>query len=166
MALKDYPNARVFGDIGCYTLGFMAPFKALHTCVEMGASITMAVGASLMGGFPMVGVIGDSTFTHSGMTGLLDAVNEKANVTICISDNETTAMTGGQDSAGTGKIERICIALGVEPEHVRTIIPLPKNHEEMTRIIREEIEYPGVSVIVSRRECIQTAKRRVATKKQ
>jgi indolepyruvate ferredoxin oxidoreductase alpha subunit len=75
-------------------------------------------------------------------------------------------MTGGQDSAGTGKIERICIAIGVEPEHVRTIIPLPKNHEEMTRIIREEIEYPGVSVIVSRRECIQTAKRRVATKKQ
>ena len=115
---------------------------------------------------PMVGVIGDSTFTHSGMTGLLDAVNEGADVTICISDNETTAMTGGQDSAGTGKLERICIALGVEPEHVRTIIPLPKNYAEMEKVIREEIEYHGVSVIVSRRECIQTAKRHAAAKKQ
>ena len=165
-ALEDYSGARVFGDIGCYTLGYMPPFKALHTCVEMGASVTMAVGASLMGGYPMVGVIGDSTFTHSGMTGLLDAVNENADVTICISDNETTAMTGGQDSAGTGKLERICIALGVEPEHVRTIIPLPKNYAEMEKVIREEIEYHGVSVIVSRRECIQTAKRHAAAKKQ
>ena len=165
-ALEGYPGARVYGDIGCYTLGYMPPFKALHTCVEMGASVTMAVGSSLMGGYPMVGVIGDSTFTHSGMTGLLDAVNEQADVTICISDNETTAMTGGQDSAGTGKLERICIALGVEPEHVRTVIALPKNYAEMEKVIREEIEYHGVSVIVSRRECIQTAKRHAAAKKQ
>ena len=111
-------------------------------------------------------MVGDSTFTHSGMTGLLDAVNEHADVTICISDNETTAMTGGQDSAGTGKIEAICIALGVAPEHVRTIIPLAKNYDEMVRIIKEELEYHGVSVIVSRRECIQTAKRHAAAKKQ
>ncbi len=158
-ALKGYEGARVFGDIGCYTLGYMPPFKSLHTCVEMGASITMAVGASLSGGYPMVAVIGDSTFTHSGMTGLLDAVNEGADVTVCISDNETTAMTGGQDSAGTGKIEKICIALGVEPEHVHTIVPLPKNYAEMEETIRRELDYHGVSVIVSRRECIQTAKR-------
>ena len=166
MALEGYKGARVYGDIGCYTLGYMPPFKALHTCVEMGASVTMAVGSALMGGYPMVGVVGDSTFTHSGMTGLLDAVNEHADVTICISDNETTAMTGGQDSAGTGKIEAICIALGVAPEHVRTIIPLAKNYDEMVRIIKEELEYHGVSVIVSRRECIQTAKRHAAAKKQ
>lgn len=161
-ALESYGGARVFGDIGCYTLGYMPPFKSLHTCVEMGASITMALGASISGAYPMVAVIGDSTFTHSGMTGLLDAVNEKADITVCISDNETTAMTGGQDSAGTGKIEQICIALGVEPEHVRTVIPLPKNYAEMEKIIREEVEYHGVSVIVSRRECIQTAKRHAA----
>ena len=166
MALEPYPGARVYGDIGCYTLGYMPPFKALHTCVEMGASITMAIGSSLSGGYPMVAVIGDSTFTHSGMTGLLDAVNEKADITVCISDNETTAMTGGQDSAGTGKIERICMALGVEPEHVRTIIPLPKNYDEMCSTIREELDYHGVSVIVSRRECIQTAKRHAAAKKK
>ena len=156
---KDYPTARVFSDIGCYTLGYMAPFNAIHTCVEMGASFTMAQGAAYCGTWPAVGVLGDSTFTHSGMTGLLDAINGKADVVLCISDNLTTAMTGGQDSAGTGRIEAICAGLGVEPEHIRTIVPLPKNYPEMEQIIREEIEYHGVSVIVSRRECIQTLKR-------
>ena len=84
---------------GCFTLGANAPFNAINSCVDMGASITMAKGAADGGLFPAVAVIGDSTFTHSGMTGLLDCVNENANVTIVISDNETTAMTGGQDSA-------------------------------------------------------------------
>ena len=157
--MQHYPGGKVFSDIGCYTLGYMAPLNAVDTCVEMGASFTMAQGAAYSGLWPAVGVIGDSTFTHSGMTGLLDAVNAKADVTLCISDNLTTGMTGGQDSAGTGRIEAICAGLGVEPEHIRTIIPLPKNYEEMEKVIREEIEYHGVSVIVSRRECIQTAKR-------
>ena len=93
------------------------------------------------------------------MTGLLDAVNDKSNITVIISDNLTTGMTGGQDSAGTNKFEAICIGLGVEPEHVRVVVPLPKNMEEITRTIREEIEYNGVSVIIPRRECIQTAAR-------
>ena len=156
---KDYPTARVFSDIGCYTLGYMSPFNAIHTCVEMGASFTMAQGAAYSGTWPAVGVIGDSTFTHSGMTGLLDAVNGNADVVLCISDNLTTAMTGGQDSAGTGRIEAICAGLGVDPAHIRTIVPLPKNYPDMERVIREEIEYHGVSVIVCRRECIQTARR-------
>ena len=156
---KDYPTARVFSDIGCYTLGYMAPFNAIHTCVEMGASFTMAQGAAYSGTWPAVGVIGDSTFTHSGMTGLLDAVNGNADVVLCISDNLTTAMTGGQDSAGTGRIEAICTGLGVDPAHIRTIVPLPKNYPDMEKVIREEIEYHGVSVIVCRRECIQTARR-------
>ncbi|MEE1120543.1 MAG: thiamine pyrophosphate-dependent enzyme [Prevotella sp.] len=152
----EYPDHRIFGDIGCYTLGALPPFKALSSCVDMGASITMAKGAADAGLFPAIAVIGDSTFTHSGMTGLLDAVNDKSNITIVISDNLTTGMTGGQDSAGTNKFEAICIALGVEPEHVRVVVPLPKNMPEITRIIREEIEYNGVSVIIPRRECIQT----------
>ena len=156
---KDYPTARVFSDIGCYTLGYMAPFHAIHTCVEMGASFTMAQGAAYSGTWPAVGVLGDSTFTHSGMTGLLDAVNMNADVVLCISDNLTTAMTGGQDSAGTGRIEAICAGLGVDPAHIRTIVPLPKNYPDMEKVIREEIEYHGVSVIVCRRECIQTARR-------
>ena len=156
---KDYPTAHVFSDIGCYTLGYMAPFNAIHTCVEMGASFTMAQGAAYSGTWPAVGVLGDSTFTHSGMTGLLDAVNSNADVVLCISDNLTTAMTGGQDSAGTGRIEAICAGLGVDPAHIRTIVPLPKNYPDMEKVIREEIEYHGVSVIVCRRECIQTARR-------
>ena len=153
------------GDIGCYTLGALPPFKALSSCVDMGASITMAKGAADAGLFPAIAVIGDSTFTHSGMTGLLDAVNDKSNITVIISDNLTTGMTGGQDSAGTNKFEAICIGLGVEPEHVRVVVPLPKNMEEITRTIREEIEYNGVSVIIPRRECIQTAARHAKERK-
>lgn len=157
--LKEYDNSRVFGDIGCYTLGYLPPYQALHSVVDMGASITMAKGAADAGQFPSVAVIGDSTFTHSGMTGLLDAVNEKTNMVVVISDNLTTGMTGGQDSAGTGRIENICRGLGVEPEHVRVVVPLPQNMEEMQNVIREEINYNGVSVVIPRRECIQTARR-------
>lgn len=155
----EYENPRIFGDIGCYTLGALSPFNAIDACVEMGASITMAKGASDAGQFPSFAVIGDSTFTHSGMTGLLDCVNSNANVVIVISDNLTTGMTGGQDSAGTGKIEDICRGLGVHPDHVRVVVPLPKNMEEIKNTLREEIEYCGVSVVIPRRECIQTAKR-------
>jgi indolepyruvate ferredoxin oxidoreductase alpha subunit len=163
--VKTYEGAKVFSDIGCYTLGALPPFRAIDSCVDMGASITMAKGAADAGAFPSICVIGDSTFTHSGMTGLLDCVNEQTPVTIIISDNETTAMTGGQNSAGTGRLEAICQGIGVEPEHIRTMIPLKKNYEEMKRIIREEIEYKGVSVLIPRRECIQTLKRKHSAKK-
>jgi len=163
--LLDYPNARVFGDIGCYTLGFLPPYKAIHSCVDMGASITMAKGAADAGQWPALAVIGDSTFTHSGMTGLLDAVNANANITVIISDNLTTAMTGGQDSAGTNKFEAICRGLGVDENHLHVVVPLPKNMPEITRIIREEIEYRGLSVIIPRRECMQTLQRHLKMKK-
>lgn len=157
--IREYKDYKVFGDIGCYTLGALPPFRAIHTCVDMGASITMAKGAADAGLWPAIAVIGDSTFTHSGITGLLDAVNAKANITIVISDNLTTAMTGGQDSAGTNRLESICQGVGVEPEHIRVVVPLPKNMEEIAAILREEINYRGVSVIIPRRECIQTLKR-------
>ena len=156
---REYPNPRIFGDIGCYTLGALSPFHAIHACVEMGASVTMAKGAADAGQHPSIAVIGDSTFTHSGMTGLLDCVNSKANVVILISDNLTTGMTGGQDSAGTGRLEQICEGLGVEKEHIRVVVPLPKNMEEIKAALREEIDYNGVSVVIARRECIQTLKR-------
>jgi indolepyruvate ferredoxin oxidoreductase alpha subunit len=151
--------ARVFSDIGCYSLSWLAPFHAIDTVVEMGASITMAKGAADAGLHPAVAVIGDSTFTHSGMTGLLDAVNENSNITVVISDNLTTGMTGGQDSAGTGRLEQICAGIGVAPEHIRVVVPLPKNMEQIKEMIRQEIAYNGVSVIIPRRECIQTLKR-------
>ena len=162
----EYEGARIFGDIGCYTLGALPPFRAIDSCVDMGASITMAKGAADAGVFPAIAVIGDSTFTHSGMTGLLDAINDNANITVVISDNLTTAMTGGQDSAGTNKFEAICLGLGLAPEHVRVVVPLPKNMEEITRTIREEIEYKGVSVIIPRRECMQTLQRKLRNKKK
>ena len=163
--LADYPDARVFGDIGCYTLGALPPFRAIDTCVDMGASITMAKGAADAGVHPAVAVIGDSTFTHSGMTSLLDAVNDNAAITVILSDNLTTAMTGGQDSAGTHKFEAICLALGVEREHLHVVVPLQKNMEEITRIIREELEYKGVSVIIPQRECMQTLARKQRQKR-
>ena len=163
--LEEYESPKVFGDIGCYTLGFLSPFNAIDTVVDMGASITMAKGAADAGQHPAVAIIGDSTFTHSGMTGLLDAINENSPITVIISDNLTTGMTGGQDSQGTGKLEEICLGLGADPAHVRTIDSLPKNVEQMKELFREEIEYPGLSVIISRRECIQTARRHAGQKK-
>jgi indolepyruvate ferredoxin oxidoreductase alpha subunit len=158
--LKAYEAPKVFGDIGCYTLGALPPFRSIDSCIDMGAAITMAKGASDAGVHPSVAVIGDSTFAHSGMTGLLDCVDENSPVTIIILDNETTAMTGGQDSTGKGRIEAICEGIGVAKEHIRVMVPLPKNYEDMKKIIREEIEYQGVSVVIPRRECIQTLKRK------
>ena len=163
--LKEYDNPRVFGDIGCYTLGFLPPFRAIHSCVDMGASITMAKGAADAGQWPAVAIIGDSTFTHSGMTGLLDAINENANITVIISDNLTTGMTGGQDSAGTNKFEAICHGLGLSDEHLKVVVPLPKNMPEITQMIRDEINYKGTSVIIPRRECMQTLQRHLKQKK-
>ena len=163
--LKEYDNPRVFGDIGCYTLGFLPPFRAIHSCVDMGASITMAKGAADAGQWPAVAIIGDSTFTHSGMTGLLDAINENADITVIISDNLTTGMTGGQDSAGTNKFEAICRGLGLSDEHLKVVVPLPKNMPEITQAIRDEINYHGTSVIIPRRECMQTLQRHLKQKK-
>lgn len=158
-ALDSYSKGRVFSDIGCYTLGALPPFEAINSCVDMGASITMAKGAADAGLRPAVAVIGDSTFSHSGMTGLLDAVNAGTPVKVIIVDNETTAMTGGQDSPGSGRLENIAVGLGVPSEHVRVITPLPRQHGDNVDVMREELAYEGVSVIIARRECIETAKR-------
>ncbi len=163
-SLADLEKGRVFSDIGCYTLSALPPFESINSCVDMGASITMAKGAADAGMFPTVAVIGDSTFTHSGMTGLLDVVNEKTPITVIILDNSTTGMTGGQTSAAFGKLENICRGIGVEPEHIRIIKPLRKNHEENIRIMKEELNYRGVSVIIPTRECIQTQNKRMREK--
>jgi indolepyruvate ferredoxin oxidoreductase alpha subunit len=165
-ALIEYSRGRVFSDIGCYTLGALEPFDAINSCVDMGASITMAKGAADAGYTPAIAVIGDSTFTHSGMTGLLDAVNDKSPITVVILDNATVAMTGGQNSSALGKIEAICEALGVEKDHIKVMNPSPKFHEENMNTFKEEIQYPGVSVIIPRRECLHTAARRIKEEKR
>ncbi len=164
--MEPFGKGRVFSDIGCYTLGALPPYNAINTCVDMGASVTMAKGAADAGLIPAVCVIGDSTFTHSGMTGLLDAVLQNSPITVIISDNSTTAMTGGQASHATGRLESICEGIGVPGEHIRILNPLKKYHGDNVQILREEIAYEGVSVIIAQRECIQTAtkKRKEARK--
>lgn len=165
-ALEQYTKGRVFSDIGCYTLGALEPFEAINTCVDMGASITMAKGAADAGFTPAVAVIGDSTFTHSGITGLLDAVNDKAPITVVILDNATVAMTGGQQSSATGKIEAICEAVGVDKDHIILMNPSPKYHDTNLKIFKSEIAHNGVSVIIPRRECIHTVARRKKEEKK
>ena len=124
----------------------------------------MAIGAADAGLIPSVAAIGDSTFTHSGITGLLDAVNNNSPITVFILDNSTTGMTGGQASSAFGKIEEICKGVGVEEDHIRLMKPLKKHHEENVNIIKEELDYMGVSVIIPRRECVQTLNRRMRAK--
>jgi indolepyruvate ferredoxin oxidoreductase alpha subunit len=119
----------------------------------------MAKGAADAGMFPSVCVIGDSTFTHSGITGLLDIVVENSPVTVIISDNSATAMTGGQKSHATGRLVNICKGLGVHPDHIITLVPLKKNHELNVQMLRQEILFHGPSVVIFQRECIQTSAR-------
>ncbi len=155
-ALKGFARPVVFSDIGCYTLGALPPYNAIHTCVCMGASVSMAKGGAEAGIYPSVAVIGDSTFAHSGITPLLDAVHSNTDMTVIILDNGTVAMTGTQPSFGTGEpLDRLIAGLGVAPEHIRVIVPLPKNHQENVKVIKEELNHHGVSVIIARRECIQ-----------
>jgi indolepyruvate ferredoxin oxidoreductase alpha subunit len=160
-ALQNYTPGRVFSDIGCYTLGALPPHSTINSCVDMGASITLAKGAADAGLFPAVAVIGDSTFTHSGMTGLLDIIIENAPVTVVISDNLTTGMTGGQQSSAYGLIEKIVLGLGLPEDRLKVLTPLKKYHAGNVEILREALQYKGTSVVVFRRECVQTAARRV-----
>lgn len=152
---QDFGDKQIFGDIGCYALGALEPYHTISTLVDMGASITMAKGAADAGVHPSIAMIGDSTFTHSGLTGLLDCVNDNTPVTIIINDNSTVGMTGGQESAALAKIKDICLGLGVEEAHLKVINPLAKYHEENVRIMRAELDYKGVSVIIPQRACIR-----------
>jgi indolepyruvate ferredoxin oxidoreductase alpha subunit len=161
LALAPFGRKIVTSDIGCYTLGFLPPYQAVETCMCMGASIGMARGAAEAGFHPVVATIGDSTFLHSGLTGLADAVAAKANLTLLVLDNSTTAMTGGQPTLlASAQLPELIRGLGVEPAHIRIINPLRKFTAENARIIKEEIEYRGVSVVIAARECIQTLKSR------
>lgn len=155
-------KAVVTTDIGCYTLGALPPLNAGDTCVEMGASIGVAVGmAKARGsGKGIVATIGDSTFLHSGMTGLLNAVNDGAGITVVIMDNRITAMTGGQFHPGTGRdmrgksvkpidLAKLCGALGVE----RIKIIDPYQVEETRKVLKEEMETDELSVVITNRPC-------------
>ncbi len=165
--LKDHAHARSFADIGCYTLGALPPYEAIHSCVDMGASISMAIGAARAGLHPAVAVIGDSTFMHSGMTPLVDAVLEDTPITVVILDNSTVGMTGGQHTAATGPdLVRVVRGLGVPEAHLRVVNPLPKERDAISKVLAEEIAHRGVSVIIAQRICIQEAKRRARDEKK
>ena len=165
-ALADFPQSLVTSDIGCYTLGYLEPYNAIETALCMGASIPMARGAADGGMHPAIATIGDSTFMHSGLTGLADAVAANTPMTIIILDNETTAMTGGQDTiVSSSQIKKAVLGLGVDPDHVIELVPLPKRKEENTAAMKKEFAYSGLSVIIAVRECIQTLKKKNLAKK-
>lgn len=156
-ALEGKESSRlVFSDIGCYTLGAYPPFEAIHSCLCMGASVSMAKSAGENGLKYAVAVLGDSTFNHSGITPLIEGVKRGTPFTTIILDNSTTGMTGGQETiCGLDALAKLIDGMGIDPDHVRTINPLPKYHEENTKVILEECEYRGPSVIIAKRKCVQ-----------
>lgn len=158
-------KAYVTGDIGCYTLGFIPPLSAMDTCVCMGASIGNAAGVVRV--VPpeekkqVVAVIGDSTFLHSGINGLMDMIYNNVPATVLILDNSITAMTGRQDNPASGytlmdqpasriDLPQLCSALGAR--HVRTIDPY--DLDEIRSVLEEEMNRPEPSVIVTNRPCV------------
>lgn len=163
LALKRL-GAVVTGDIGCYTLAALEPLSAMDTCVAMGSSIGMAVGMAASGGAdgPVVATIGDSTFLHSGVAALADAVYSQANITVLLLDNGTTAMTGGQEHPGTGTtlqgaeatavdLVGLCESLGVRD--IRVIDPYDMG--ATFNAIERAIAYVGPSVVITNRPCVE-----------
>jgi indolepyruvate ferredoxin oxidoreductase alpha subunit len=158
--LASFPDAVVTADIGCSTLGALPPYSAIETCVCMGASVGMAKGASDAGFHPVVAVIGDSTFLHSGVTPLLDAVASDTPMTLLILDNKTVAMTGGQPTIrSSSDLEALVRGLGVPPDHLHVLEAHPRRLAENTEVLRREVNHRGLSVIIGVRECVETAKR-------
>ena len=159
-AAAPFGGAHMLSDIGCYALGVAPPFRAVHSCVDMGASIAMAHGVSQTGAHPVICTIGESTFAHSGMTPLLGAARANANMTVVILDNATVGMTGAQDTMVCGdRLLGLIRGLGVDPEHLHVIEPLPKRHAANAELIRREIAHRGLSVIVSQRACIHVKRK-------
>jgi indolepyruvate ferredoxin oxidoreductase alpha subunit len=159
----------VTGDIGCYSLGAFPPLDRMDSILCMGGGISMAHGLEKAGEpCPVVGIVGDSTFFHSGITGLLDIVYNRGSSTIIVLDNRTTAMTGHQDHPGTGRtlmgeatkavsIEDIGRACGIE----RVCVINPYNLDQVSRVIFDEIAADEPSLIVSRAPCPLREKKRV-----
>jgi indolepyruvate ferredoxin oxidoreductase alpha subunit len=163
LALAGYELSIVNSDIGCYTLGALSPYRAIESCVCMGAAVGMAKGAADAGLHPVVAVIGDSTFLHSGVTPLMDAVAANTDMTLLILDNEAVGMTGAQETVlSSSRLEQVVLGVGVEPDHCRVIEPRPSRIEAMAEVVKEELEYRGLSVVIAARECIEHARRRKA----
>lgn len=159
-------NVAVMADIGCYSLGAVPPLNAVETIVCMGASLGMARGASQAGCKYTFGVIGDSTFLHSGVTNIIDAVSSKTPMTAIILDNSIVAMTGCQKTIlPSSQLEPLLLGLGVEKEHLRVLATNPTQLDENARVIAEEAEYRGLSVIIMVRECLEAFRIRTKAEK-
>jgi indolepyruvate ferredoxin oxidoreductase, alpha subunit len=155
----------VTGDIGCYTLSFMKPLEGLHSCICMGASIGMAHGMSKAlgekGKGKIVGVIGDSTFIHSGITPLLDMAYNRSNAVIVICDNRTTAMTGMQEHPATGFTLQGEKTMGVDLAALARVLGIesvrivdPHDLKAVKNVLKEELDRKGPSVVIARRSCV------------
>ena len=160
-AISGLESVAVTSDIGCYALGAQPPLAVPETIVCMGASVNMAKGASDAGIQYAIGVIGDSTFLHSGITPLIDAVSMKTPMTLVILDNSIVAMTGCQKTmVPSERLPEIIKGIGVEEEHVVLLDARKPNHEENVAALRREMDYRGISVVIFRRECIEAFKKR------
>ena len=159
-AMEGLEPSMVTADIGCYTLGALPPYSAIESCVCMGASIGMAKGAAEAGFRPVVAVIGDSTFLHSGMTPLLDAAAANTDMTVLILDNQTVGMTGAQDPVvPSARLDEVVRGLGVDPDHFHVLDAHPRKVAKNAEVLRHEIEHRGLSVVVARRACKMVVKR-------
>jgi indolepyruvate ferredoxin oxidoreductase alpha subunit len=151
-----YNELAICSDIGCYSLGATPPFEMGETIVCMGASIGMARGACEAGIPYAVALIGDSTFLHSGITGLIDAVASNTPLTIIILDNSTVAMTGCQTPMlPSARIKDIVLGAGADPAHVLELAAKKPAQAENAAVLKNEIEYRGLSVIIFKRECLE-----------
>jgi indolepyruvate ferredoxin oxidoreductase alpha subunit len=165
-ALKNIgkEDTRIFGDIGCYTLGVQDPYNAINTTVEMGASLSMAFGAAKVGYTPSIGIIGDSTFFHSGMPTLLSAAKSNVNVNLVILDNAIVGMTGQQYPVAADIAPTIAEATGFKEEQIHVLNPLPKETENNTKILEEVFAKDEPSLIIFKRHCVQAMRKKLYKK--
>jgi indolepyruvate ferredoxin oxidoreductase alpha subunit len=155
------PTVAVNSDIGCYTLGSLPPYSVSESTVCMGASIGMARGAAQAGIKYAMALIGDSTFLHSGIANLIDAINADTPMTAIILDNSTVAMTGCQETA-TPKagLKNLVLGLGLDAAHYVELEALPKNKDANIAALKGEMEHRGLSVVVFKRECLEAFRKR------
>jgi indolepyruvate ferredoxin oxidoreductase alpha subunit len=165
-ALAGLETFSVTADIGCYSLGALKPLEAIESIVCMGASIGMARGAADAGIPYAVAVIGDSTFLHSGITPLLDAVSANTPITVLILDNSTVAMTGCQPSIAHGPgLERAVLGTGLDPAHLRRLDAQRGKHADNVAVLRQEILHRGTSVVIMSRVCLEAFRKERAAAK-
>jgi indolepyruvate ferredoxin oxidoreductase alpha subunit len=157
----NHPSVAVLSDIGCYSLGATPPYEVPETIVCMGASVGMARGAAEAGIPYAIGIIGDSTFIHSGITGLIDAVSADTPMTLIILDNSIVAMTGCQETmVSSDKLKALILGLGVKPEHLLELEAKRQLLDENAARLKAEVEYRGLSVVIFRRECLEAFRKR------